>query len=727
MPPQSHEANPAQTTGIELWGGHECTVNRVRDQWFDQTPRSGHERRCEDLELFADLGIRSLRYGILWERVAPKHPDQRDFAWSDERMATLQRLGINPIVTLCHHGSGPHYTSLVDDGFASGLADYARAVATRYPWISDWTPVNEPLTTARFSALYGYWYPHSTDEAVFWTALLNEIDATRLAMREIRRVNPAARLIQTDDLGFCHATAPLQREADFQNDRRWIGWDLLCGMVVPGHPLWSRIADFGLAGRLQTIAADPCPPDVIGINHYLSSERLLDHRVEERSDRSFADRDVFVFEGGEYVDIDAIRHVPDLVKGLPTLLEEAWLRYGRVIAVTECHLGATREEQARWFVEVWEGAQRLRERGVHICAVTAWSLLGAYDWNRMVTRSVGHYEPGVFDMRSGSPRPTLIASVLKALAKGEQPDVPGLSVPGWWRRERSENGDAFLLGDGPQALGSPAPLIIVGDDEALAELAINACETRGLHYRRLRCATEQSLRLAKPWAVLDVCPDLAAPSSIASMCAKQGSRYAALVLGPRTPPAFPPEALVATAAGIYAPSEVNAPAVGWLEALDAGETIVADLAWAWDRSYGPDLINGVIDLLLDGVSGAVSFAPVEDWSAFDFAQALAEAAGRDVTQIGCALEEVSDFAPRATAVSYMPPAETTLERFVRETRADRAAREDAGSEENVAMLAAAECPSASLANSADLSFLEPQSAWTTTRTWSEADLTGHFR
>jgi hypothetical protein len=38
----------------------------------------------------------------------------------------------------------------------------------------------------------------------------------------------------------------------------------------------------------------------------------------------------------------------------------------------------------------------------------------------------------------------------------------------------------------------------------------------------------------------------------------------------------------------------------------------------------------------------------------------------------------------------MPPAETTLERFVRETRADRAARETAGSEESVAMLAAAE-------------------------------------
>ena len=47
---------------LELWGGYECTVNRVRDRWFDQTPRSGHETRIGDLALFADLGIRLLRY-----------------------------------------------------------------------------------------------------------------------------------------------------------------------------------------------------------------------------------------------------------------------------------------------------------------------------------------------------------------------------------------------------------------------------------------------------------------------------------------------------------------------------------------------------------------------------------------------------------------------------------------------------------------------------------------
>ena len=241
-----HEQQNSKAPGLELWGGHECTVNRVGDGWFDQTPRTGHEDRIGDLDLFADLGITSLRYPALWERIAPKAPDAPDFRWTDARLSRIRALGMNPILTLCHHGSGPRWTSLVHNGFAPGLAEHARMVAERYPWVRDWTPVNEPLTTARFSALYSYWYPHTKSEAAFWLALLNEIDATRFAMREIRRVNPAARLIQTDDLGYCHATLPLRAEAAYQNERRWMGWDLLCGRVVPGHPLWGRLTRFGL-------------------------------------------------------------------------------------------------------------------------------------------------------------------------------------------------------------------------------------------------------------------------------------------------------------------------------------------------------------------------------------------------------------------------------------------------------------------------------------------------
>ncbi len=44
-------------------------------------------------------------------------------------------------------------TQLDADNFVSMFTDYAGVVARRYPWIQDWTPINEPLTTARFLTL----------------------------------------------------------------------------------------------------------------------------------------------------------------------------------------------------------------------------------------------------------------------------------------------------------------------------------------------------------------------------------------------------------------------------------------------------------------------------------------------------------------------------------------------------------------------------------------------
>jgi dTDP-4-dehydrorhamnose reductase len=673
---------------LELWGGYECTVNRVRDEWHDQTILSGHEDRIEDLELFADLGIKSLRYPALWERISPQHPESRDFRWTDERFSEIRRLGMNPIVTLCHHGSGPYYTSLVDPSFATGLARHAAAVAERYPWIRDYTPVNEPLTTARFSALYGYWYPHTKDEGLFWTALLNEIDATRFSMREIRKVNPDARLIQTDDLGYCHSTEPLQCDADFQNERRWIGWDLLCGMVVPGHALWDHLCSFGLEERLREIAADPCPPDVIGINHYLASERFRDHRIELHPDRALADRDVGDCAGINFVDVDAIRNREEGVLGLPALIEQAWERYGRTIAITECHNGATREEQARWFIEVWEGAEGLRERGVDLVAVAAWSLIGSHDWNRMVTRFIGHYETGVFDVRGGTPRPTLMVKVLQDLAAGRKPDVPAIVGPGWWRRPsrliRAIPGSEPSYEVEPRSDG-PAPLLIVGEDEDLTRLAVRACEARGLYYARAADDLEETLELAQPWAVFDardhggICRGGAGASrresccpKVARACAGRQVPSARITAAPSWAPLDPLPGLLEIRTGeVYVPWDHQARPVQMLDALERGSSVRADSGKEWTHVYGPEVVDLVLDLLIDGMTGAVSVTG-QRMTELDFARSLAMVADSDsdlVLPVGSPAEK--PLFGWDNPVSWLPPCESTLERFVREARAAR--------------------------------------------------------
>src|SRR3954462_11584476 len=197
MCPESDVAVPA----LELWAGMECTINRVGEVQRDQLALAGHYERERDLDLTASLGVRTVRYPILWERIARADPAGRAWEWTDAQMQRLRELGLDPIVGLMHHGSGPRDTDLLDPRFPERLADFAHEVAARYPWVTRFTPINEPLTTARFSALYGIWYPHGRDDGLFLRAMLNQIRATRLAMAAIREVTPEAQLVQTEDLG----------------------------------------------------------------------------------------------------------------------------------------------------------------------------------------------------------------------------------------------------------------------------------------------------------------------------------------------------------------------------------------------------------------------------------------------------------------------------------------------------------------------------------------------
>jgi dTDP-4-dehydrorhamnose reductase len=409
----------------------ECTVNRVGERYFDQIERSGHAGRPGDIDRFASLGGKTMRYPVLWERTAPERSMKPDFGWAEERLSLLRSSGIRPIVGFMHHGSGPRYTSLLDPEYPERLAVFARAFAERFPWVDAYTPVNEPLTTARFSALYGHWYPHAKDGRSFARALLNQCRATALAMRAIRRVNPRAELIQTEDLGETRSTPRLAYQAKFENARRWLTFDLLLGRVTRGHPMWGYLRWVGVgAEELARLPEHACPPDILGVNYYVTSERFLDERLHRYPPG---------LRGGNgrhrYADVEAVRVCEDGLLGPAALLKKVWARYRIPIAVTEAHIGCTREEQMRWVLEVWRGAEQARREGVNVLAVTLWAVLGSFNWNSLVTRDDGHYEPGAFDVRGPFPRETALARMARELAAGREPDHPVLSAPGWWRRK----------------------------------------------------------------------------------------------------------------------------------------------------------------------------------------------------------------------------------------------------------------------------------------------------
>ena len=699
------------TPTIALWGGIECTINRVGEQFFDQLERCGHYSRSGDLEAIAALGIKTLRYPALWERVAPHGLRGIDWTECDRTMQQLRDLDVEPIIGLVHHGSGPAGTHLLDPRFVDGLAAYAAAFAERYPWVRQYTPINEPLTTARFAGLYGHWYPHRRDDRAFVAALVTQCRAIAAAMAAIREHVPNAALVQTEDAGSVRSTAAVAAQAAFENHRRWLSLDLITGRVGVQHPLWQYLCDAGADQRdLHWLREHPTPPAILGLNYYVTSDRFLDDRLDRWPTSSW---------GGngrqQYADVDAVR-VPGIgLRGHSSVLLEAWRRYELPLAITEAHLGCTREEQMRWLLDAWRGAHDAAAHGAAIQAVTTWALLGSWNWNSLLrsVESTG-YEPGAFDVEDGGRRQTAVGQMIAELARHDEPSHPVLAVPGWWRRDAA-------------ALPTSHPIVITGASGTLGRAFVDACAVRGipavaLSRHDLDISNPDAVLAVvsrwQPWAIVNAAgyvrvddaerersacrrANAVGPAVLAAVCRRRGVQLLTFSsdlvfdgtlgrpyvesdpVGPlnvygrtkieaeRRVLALAPATLVVRTSAFFGPSDRANFVTRVLDTLERGEIVRAAGDAIVSPTYVPDLVNRALDLLIDGAAGVWHLANAGALSWMTLARMAATAAGLDPAGI-----EPSDSIAPARRPLYsalasergpsLPPLSDSLARYVRD-------------------------------------------------------------
>jgi dTDP-4-dehydrorhamnose reductase len=559
--------------------------------------------------------------------------------------------------------------------------------------VTDYTPVNEPLTTARFSALYGHWYPHARDDRSFLRALLIECRAIRAAMRAIREAVPGARLVQTEDLGTVYSTHELAYQARFENHRRFLSLDLLAGRIGPDHPLRAWLRDRGLGDReLDDFIDHPCSPEIIGLNHYVTSDRFLDHRLDRYPPH---------VRGGNgieaYCDVEAVRARGEGITGHRALLEVLWERYRTPLAITEAHLGCTPEEQIRWLYEAWQGSKQARAGGADVRAVTVWSVFGACDWDSLLTNPRGRYESGVFDVRGGAVRRTALAQVTRDLAVNGDSSHPLLTTPGWWRRPQRIVYPADPSAAAPPPASSPA-VLVVGAAGTLGRAIERLCVRRHLRVIALTrkeldirdpAAVRAALDRHRPWAVVNASGYVRVDDAemdrrrcfltnvdgavvVASACAERKIRHAMFssdlvfdgnkgegyveadsvrplnVYGESKAAAerfvqeVCPDALVVRTSAFFGPwDEANFVHCA-LSALRVGRTFWAADDLVVSPTYVPDLADSVLTLLVDGCTGVWHLASRGAVSWAELARMAAEMAHIPSTGlIACSSKELA--------------------------------------------------------------------------------------
>ena len=665
----------------EIWGGIECTINRTSQGYFDQLAYAGHyERWASDIEKIASLGIRAVRYPVLWEEHQPAKGQEIDWEGTVARLGLIRQKGIEPIIGLLHHGSGPAYTDLLDPEFPKQLAAYARQVAEQFPWVNYYTPVNEPLTTARFSGLYGFWYPHHTKDTSFVKMLLHQMKAVILCMQAIRQVNPRARLVQTEDLAKTYSGPALAYQAAFENERRWLSFDLLCGKVLPGTTMYNYLQRLGItAAELHFFEQHACPPDILGMNYYLTSERYLDDRLELHAPHTHGGNEL-----QEYADVEAVRVPHGQPSGLKVLMEEAWERYKLPLALTECHLHCSREEQLRWLESCQQQIMELRAEGVDVKALTVWALLGSFGWDQLLTSPSMNYESGVFDISSGTARETALAPAVRQMASGKKMTHPLCNVPGWWVKDtdRKEPSAAAAAGIETEIPALP-PILIIGKSGTLARAFAHICSLRNIpfvcagrneidisNYKSLEALLQEN----RPWAVINTAGyvnidgaeeeeenclalNTAAPVLMASLChlhdlpfmtfstdqVFDGSNWSGYFENDLPHPinvygrsklqqeelvmALHPRSCIIRTSAFFGPWDEHNFVWRVITALQRGETVEAAGDVYVSPTYVPDLVSACLNMLIDGESGIFHLANKGSVSWAAFAKQVAKMAG----------------------------------------------------------------------------------------------------
>ena len=340
----------------------------------DEMEKTGHYRHWyEDLNLVRELGIEYLRYGPPYYSTHTG-PGNYDWAFADETFNALRELRITPIADLCHFGVPDWIGGFQNPDFPHYFAEYAKAFAERFPWVRLYTPVNEILIAAQFSAQFGWWNECLTGDRHFVTALKHLCQANELAEQAILEQEQDVTFIQSESTEYFHAEEPsCQRHADFLNEKRFLSLDLTYGYPI-SVLMYEYLLDNGMTREEYHWFAEHHVKSrsVMGNDYYVTNEHLV------HSDGSTsASGEIF----GYYV-----------------ITKQYFDRYHLPVMHTETNFSDA-EQAPHWLWKEWANLHHLKLESIPILGFTWYSLTDQVDWDTALREDNGTVNPlGLVDL-----------------------------------------------------------------------------------------------------------------------------------------------------------------------------------------------------------------------------------------------------------------------------------------------------------------------------------------
>ena len=389
---------------IEFLGGFESTYQPSFD--VDVAETTGHDRRWRaDIDLLAGCGVRRLRYPVRWHRIERR---RGEFDWSgpDQVLGHLRDNGFRPVVDLLHFTSYPRWLrrGFADRRFPAAYLRYTEAFATRYPWVEEYTLLNEPFTTFFLCGQEAVWPPHLRGLKGFLTLATNVFPAVAAASRAYRDLLPGARHVWADTCERHTAAVPdAGRHTEVCNDRRFFLLDLFTGRALePGRPFVDQVR---AARGDALLAMEPGVIDVLGLDYYAHNQ----WQYQDRAGRGVCPS-------------------PDPVP-LGDLILEYHGRYRLPCMLAETNIRGFSSDRAAWLKYTLEQCERARAAGVPLDGYCWFPTVDSADWDSLLRRADGHLDPvGVFWLDGNlERRESSMSAAYAAAARG----APAADLPAY--------------------------------------------------------------------------------------------------------------------------------------------------------------------------------------------------------------------------------------------------------------------------------------------------------